>query len=558
MGIDDLCMGCMSELYGEKQCPKCGFYVDSPQISPFLPLKSQIGDKYIVGKLLSSNSEGATYIGYDTERRCPVIVREYLPERFATRTIDSASLIIKEHCEEEFSRYFDEFLSLWRGLARLRGHSALVPVTDIVECNNTAYVISEYVESISLREFLLKSKTGYLNWDKAKALFMPVLTSLETLHSVGIIHGGISPDNLMLGRDGKLRLTSFSISEIRREGTAFSPELFDGYTPLEQYRVNMEYGSWSDIYAFSAVIYRALVGTVPQDAVSRSTNDQLIIPARYAEIIPVYVINALVNAMQLEVEDRTKDAETLREELSATPSNVISSYSGVNIVNEEKTPAKEPVVVQNDTPAWKIVLITFLIIVGIGLLGLGGYMLYSNGFFDKKESTIVETVSEEVEMIEVADFTNTSYDMIAQNSVQNERFTISCKMEYSSSVEKGYIISQSIEPGKSVPKGSPLVFTVSLGPEYVGIPAVVGFTQEEAESRLVASGFEVTVLTVNNDGSHTEGEVLEVIPSQGTKKIKGEEVVIKVYGPAPVTEAETEEETSTEETSEFNIINIFG
>ena len=103
MGIDDLCMGCMSELYGEKQCPKCGFYVDSPQISPFLPLKSQVGDKYIVGKLLSSNSEGATYIGYDTERKCPVVIREYLPERFSTRTIDTTALVIKEYCEEEFN-----------------------------------------------------------------------------------------------------------------------------------------------------------------------------------------------------------------------------------------------------------------------------------------------------------------------------------------------------------------------------------------------------------------------------------------------------------------------
>jgi hypothetical protein len=71
-------------------------------------------------------------------------------------------------------------------------------------------------------------------------------------------------------------------------------------------------------------------------------NDQLIIPARYAEIIPVYVINALMNGLQVNPEDRTKDVEALREELSATPGNVVSSFSGVNVPKREERP-KPPV-----------------------------------------------------------------------------------------------------------------------------------------------------------------------------------------------------------------------
>ena len=62
MNIDGLCMGCMNELYGEEKCPNCGFYVNTPQISPYLPLKSNIGDRYIIGKMMNSNSEGATYM----------------------------------------------------------------------------------------------------------------------------------------------------------------------------------------------------------------------------------------------------------------------------------------------------------------------------------------------------------------------------------------------------------------------------------------------------------------------------------------------------------------
>lgn len=309
MNIDNLCMSCMNELYGEKQCPKCGYYVDSPQISPYLPLKTPVGDKYIIGKVLSSNSEGVTYMAYDIDRKSPVVIREFLPEKFIDRNMNSTEVAIKNEWKDLYYAYLRKFLNLWRSLARVRGLSALVPVIDIIEENNTAYAISEYVESISLREFLLRSQTGYLNWEKAKVLFMPVLSTLSTLHKAGIYHYGINPDNLMIGRDGKLRLSGFSISDARLEGTEFSPEQFEGYTPIEQYSYNYNEGAWSDVYGFSAVLYRALVGSVPQDAVSRSMNDRLIIPARYAEIIPVYVINALMNGLQVNPEDRTQDIE---------------------------------------------------------------------------------------------------------------------------------------------------------------------------------------------------------------------------------------------------------
>ena len=160
MNIDNLCMSCMSELYGEKQCPKCGYYVDSPQISPYLPLKTPVGDKYILGKVVSSNSEGATYMAYDVDRNTPVLIREFLPEKFISRSFGITEITIKEQWRDYYYSYLKKFLDLWRQLARVRGLSALIPVVDIVEENNTAYVITEYVESISLREFLLRSQTG--------------------------------------------------------------------------------------------------------------------------------------------------------------------------------------------------------------------------------------------------------------------------------------------------------------------------------------------------------------------------------------------------------------
>ena len=471
MNIDNLCMSCMNELYGEKQCPKCGYYVDSPQISPYLPLKTPIGNKYILGKVLSSNSEGATYMAYDLDRNTPVIVREFLPEKFIERTFGTYEITVKEQWRDYYYTYLKKFLDLWRQLARVRGLSALVPVMDIVEENNTAYVITEYIESITLREFLLRSQTGYLNWEKAKVLFMPVLSTLSTLHKMGITHNGINPDNLLIGRDGKLRLSGFSIAEARIEGSELAPEFFEGYTPIEQYGYNYENGCWSDVYSFCAVIYRALVGSVPQDAVSRSMNDQLIIPARYAEIIPVYVINALMNGLQIDPQDRTRDVEALREELSATPGNVVSSFSGVNVPKtEKKQPQPEVVVVDADeNSTGKTILIAFLVCLGVGLIIFGGWFLYDRVLKDYVD-TPTESTTETPQSYEVPNFVNSSYDMVAQNPVQNDRFTIKSVMEYSTDVEKGYIISQSIEPGQMVAEGTEITFVVSKGPEYKIIP----------------------------------------------------------------------------------------
>jgi serine/threonine-protein kinase len=521
----------MNELSGEKQCPKCGYHVDSPQISPYLPLKTPLGGKYIIGKAVSSNGESITYSAYDVDRKTAVVIKEFLPERLVNRADDGKTVAIVKNSQDIYYDLLNKFLDLWRNLARVRGFSALIPVIDIIEENNTAYAVTEYIESLSLREFLLRSKTGYLNWEKAKVLFMPVLSLLSNLHKSGIVHYGISPDTLLIGRDGKLRLSGFSIPEERFERTQIPAELFDGYTPLEQYGYDLESGEWSDVYSFCATVYRALVGSVPQNAISRSTSDKLIIPARYAEIIPVYVINALMNGLQVDPLERTKDIESLREELSATPSNVVSSYSGIKMPSEDKKDAPVYVTSDEESPA-QIILKTFLIILGVGLIGFAGWLVYDK-VINAPEETPVEENTQVVETVEVPNFVNSSYDLIAQNPVQNDRFTIKSVSEYSTTVEKGYIISQSIAPGKTVEKGTEIVFVISKGPEYVLIPPVVDFEADLAKEQLENAGFVVKVIEKVNDGDYTANTVASVTPEAGSSQVKGSEVYLEVWGEPP-------------------------
>ena len=526
MNIDNLCMNCMSDLNGEVQCPNCGYIADSPQFSPDLPLKTTIGEKYIIGCVISSDNEGSLYMSYDAEREIPVLVREFFPVNFCERQEDGIQVNVSKDFEESYYTYLGQFKELWTNLAMIRGFSAHIPVLDVVEENNTIYAVSDYVESITLRDFLLRSKTGYLNWEKASQLFMPVLTLLSTLHRSGIVHYGISPDNLMISRDGKLRLTGFSVADARLSGTHFIPQFFDGYTPVEQYGQELETGYKSDVYSFCAVLYRSLVGSVPQDALSRSKNDQLIIPARYAEMIPAYVINALMNGLQIDPQERTRDIETLRDELSATPSSVMSSYSGVSIQSDEKkTP--DVVYIEEDSPS-STAFKTFIIILVVGLLIFGGFVAYE--FISNRQSeTPVEESTTISNPVVVPYFVNWPYKEIVSNPVQNKRFAIKVVYDYSSEIEKGYIISQSLAAGAEVQEGTEITLVVSKGPEYVVIPKVIGEVEEIAKAKLEELGFVVTVETKTNLGDNEAGTVAEITPGEGTSHIKGSAVTIYIW-----------------------------
>ena len=116
--------------------------------------------------------------------------------------------------------------------------SAVIPVYDVFEENETAYSVSEKMATVSLRDFLLRNNDNNILWEKARLMFMPVLTTLENLHSNGIIHGAISPDALVLCKDGKVRLAGFCISECSCSGGELEFNANEGYTALEQYDNN--------------------------------------------------------------------------------------------------------------------------------------------------------------------------------------------------------------------------------------------------------------------------------------------------------------------------------
>lgn len=548
MTADNLCMGCMKEIGNVQQCPFCGFHNDTVAPAPYLPLRTVIGGRYTVGKVISASGDGVTYIAWDNESRETVTVREFLPVENITRLQGQTEVTVNEDSRLVFYDSVREFLTLNRKLAMSRNLSALIPVIDIIEENNTAYAVSEYLETITLRDFLLKSRTGYLGWDRVKTLMMPVLTTVASLHSMDVYHRGISPNTLVLGRDGKLRLTGFMISSARCLKTRVKPEMFPGYAAIEQYHDVDDTGAWTDVYGIAAVIYRALIGSTPAEASERITNDKLMIPPRFAEALPAYLVSALDHALTIEPGDRTATVDELREELSGSPSTMASNAihevrereveaptTTEDEVAERKRLEKLARQEQQKHEQIKMAIIAFAICLGIGVLALGGWLTYDH-FKNNPNEPTTEGVAP---MIEVPNFVGQSYSRISNDEVQKTRFKFTVDYQYSDSAEAGVIIGQNLEAGTQIEQGSELKLTVSKGIEYVTLIDVSGMDYNKAFNLLTEAGFVCKKVEKNNDGSHTANEVITVTPEAGKEYERGKEIYVQVWGAPPTTATTT-------------------
>ncbi len=315
MSEEKLCYGCMQRtIFTNGICSNCGYYENTKTDPLFLKPGTQLHNRYLVGTAVSMNGEGITYLAYDYAVSCRVLLREYMPHRFCSRVADSAVIRVQQNCLPKYKVLMEEFTDLHKSIAQLRGQIHVNPVNDLFTENNTAYVVSEFIEGVSFVDYL-KDNAGELTWMQLSHMLPPFLTSLSLLHNAGVLHRAISPETIFVTEKNELYVTDFSIAAVRTANTELECEIYSGYAAPEQYSVSNRQGTWTDVYAVCAVLYRVLTGTMPISAISRMENDNLTAPTLLNPNIPRHVSNVIMHGLSLVSNDRIQTITELVTQL---------------------------------------------------------------------------------------------------------------------------------------------------------------------------------------------------------------------------------------------------
>ena len=331
----DYCYNCMNEISKGKKCTKCGFvnteYVSSHRLKP----GTMLSGRYFIGNALGEGGFGITYIGFDTRLEMKVAVKEFFPSGFVTRYVKDSSTV--EVSNQKNSEFFnsgkDQFLREARMIARFSNESGIVDVRDFFEENGTAYIVMEYIEGKNLKVYMREH--GIFKPDIFLQMIKPIMDALEKVHSIGLLHRDISPDNIMFTKESKLKLMDFgaAVNTDNENTERGSIILKPGYAPPEQYKRDGLQGAWTDVYALCATIYKCLTGVTPDESTVRLKNDTLKTFAEYGVNINTAVEKAIMDGLNPNVKDRIKSISELKEK-------IYSNYSEVELSDIEKTEVK--------------------------------------------------------------------------------------------------------------------------------------------------------------------------------------------------------------------------
>lgn len=412
-------------------------------------------------------------------------------------------------------------------------HSNIVAVLDVSHNDDLEYIVMELVDGITLREYI--DRRGAIGWQEAVHYSKQIAKALSHAHQHGIIHRDIKPQNIMLLRDGTVKVGDFGIAALENELELYEN---DGqavgsihYIAPEQARGECP-DARSDIYSLGVVMYEMLTGRQP---FTGYTLGEIAVKHMNADAVPLHELvpgtpaeleRIVFKAMSSKLKDRYQTAAELYNDLEAF------TQAQQKEEGEEKyeNPAVIPVrsVSEMSKSAYKrrrrrSARVSYL-------LGTFGLILLAVALFSALWNFWLREIFLPAERIELPNFVGTNYEYVINNPDLSSRYNFKVVYIIDTDTESGLVLSQSPEAGRSMmisSDGIDVELTVSTGMTLSAVPSVVNMDYREAMLTLTQAGFYVEVENETSD-SVTRDYVISMSPSAGEQLSAGSTVYITV------------------------------
>lgn len=254
-----------------------------------LPIGTLLQGRYKIEKVRGKGGFGITYCAMDLKMHARVAIKACVREQEqAARRVQNEATI----------------------MGPLRGLDSIVIVVDYFMENSVYYIVMEYIHGTTVKKYI--QENGTMKGDEVLERMRPVLQAMEQIHKKGIIHRDISPNNLMITKDHKLKLIDFGEAIKVESGSEHSVLKNAGYSAIEQSSPQGELGPWTDIYALCATMYFMMTGLTPPEASDRWISDTI-------QPLEIHLgkrqCQAVMKGMALEAKDRYADIHNLRQDL---------------------------------------------------------------------------------------------------------------------------------------------------------------------------------------------------------------------------------------------------
>lgn len=281
-----------------------------------LPAGTVLAGQYIIERVLGQGGFGITYEAKDHKTGERVAVKEFFPDAMATRTNQTTVQPFSGEKGENYVYGRTCFLQEAETLAKFIGNENIVRIHSYFEENGTAYFVMDFVEGTSFEEYL-KQNGGKVPYEEAAKILIPVMDALSVVHSKGIVHRDVTPDNIYITKEGVVKLLDFGAARysLGDQSRSLDVILKHGFAPKEQYVRRGKQGPYTDVYALGASFYFALTGKRPPDSVERLEEDDLVPPSSLGVQISGAAEDAILKALSVQPSNRFQNMTDFKNAL---------------------------------------------------------------------------------------------------------------------------------------------------------------------------------------------------------------------------------------------------